>query len=237
MTTSATPGRRLAGLRLRPVGRTGLLLCALGAAGGGWAQSAQIYSCVDVTGKKLTSDRPILECNSREQRLLNSDGSVKKVVPPTPTADERADMEAREREAAAERADRQDAMRRDRNLLARFPNEAAHRRAREAALEDVRKAVRLSEARLLDLSKERKPLMDESEFYVGKPLPSKLKLQLDANDATTEAQRTLLQNQRLEIVRINERYDTELVRLRSLWSGAPPGSMGMLAGAASSAHR
>jgi len=201
--------------------------------------AAPIYTCVDAGGKRLTSDRPIIECTTREQRVLNADGSVRRIVPPTPTADERAELETRERTAAAERVARQDAVRRDRNLLIRFPNEAAHRKAREAALDDMRKAVRTSEARVALLAAERKPLLDEAEFYVGKPLPQKLRSQLDANDATTDAQRTLVQNQQAEIVRINLLYDAELERLKKLWSGAPPGSMGVLStsAAASAAAR
>jgi hypothetical protein len=199
------------------------------------AAGPPIYSCVDSSGKKVTSDRPIPECNSRDQRVLNSDGSVNRVMPPTPTADERAEIEARERDALAERALKQEAIRRDRNLLARFPNEAAHRKAREAALEDVRKSLHVSETRLAALAVERKPLMDETEFYVGKPLPLKLKSQLDANDATLEAQRALLQNQQLEMDRINKRYDDELDRLRKLWAGAQPGTIGISPVAAASA--
>ncbi len=197
----------------------------------------QIYTCTDASGKKLTSDRPIAECNSREQRVLNADGSVRRVVPPTPTADERADQEARDREAAAERATKLDAIKRDRNLLSRFPDEAAHRKARAAALDDVRKALRVSETRLGLLAAERKPLLNEAEFYLGKPLPAKLKTQLDANDASIEAQRMLAQNQQGEGVRINKLYDLELERLKKLWGGAQPGSLGSLSGAAASAPR
>ena len=192
----------------------------------------QIYTCTDASGKKLTSDRPIAECNSREQRLLNADGSVRRVVPPTPTANERADQEARDREAAAERATKLDAIKRDRNLLSRFPDEAAHRKARAAALDDVRKALRVSEARLGLLAAERRPLLDEAEFYTGKPLPGKLKTQLDANDASIEAQRMLAQNQQGEGVRINKLYDLELERLKKLWGGAQPGSLGSMAATA-----
>ena len=66
--------------------------------------------------------------------MLNRDGSLRAVVPPTLTADERAEKEARDRAAAeAEAAAQADAVRRDRNLMARYPNEAAHNRAREAA--------------------------------------------------------------------------------------------------------
>jgi hypothetical protein len=38
----------------------------------------------------------------------------------------------------------------------------------------------------------------------------------------------LIQNQQAEIVRINALFDTELARLKQLWAGAPPGSMGAL---------
>ena len=207
-----------------------LLLClAAPLAGGAWAAAAPIYSCVDASGKKLTSDRPIAECANRDQKILNADGSVRKVVPPTPTADETAEAELAARRATAERAAQQDAVRRDRNLMLRFPNEAAHRKAREAALDDVRKAVRTSEERLKLLAIERKPLLDEAEFYPNGQLPAKLRQALDANDATVEAQRTLVQNQQAEVGRINTLFDVELQRLRRLWGGAQPGSMGVLA--------
>ena len=206
--------------RARP--RCCLLVAALlaaGMAGAVRAQGALIYSCVDASGKRLTSDRPITECNAREQRVLN------------------ADAEARERDASAERAARQDAIRRDRNLIVRFPDEAAHRKARESALDDVRKALRLSEARVALLQAERKPLMDEAEFYVGNKMPQKLRGQIDANDASLEAQRALVQNQQLEAVRINKLYDAELERVKKLWNGAPPGSMGAIAAQGTAAPR
>ena len=188
----------------------------------------QIYTCIDASGRKLTSDRPIAACNEREQRVLNADGSVRRVVQPTPTADERAEREAREREAAAEHAAKQDAIRRDRNLRARYPDAATHEKAREAALDDIRKAMKASQDRIALLAKERKPLLDETEFYVGKALPAKLRAQLDANDASAGAQRSLILTQQAEVVRINALYDAELERLRKLWGGAQPGSMGVL---------
>ena len=204
-----------------------LALGAVGAVGAARAAQAPIYSCVDASGKRLTSDRPIPECNSRDQRILNPDGSVRSVVPPTPTADERAEREARERQVAAARSEQQDAVRRDRNLITRFPNEAAHAKARSAALDDVRKAVLASEKRMGLLAAERKPLLDDAEFYIGKPLPARLRQQLDANDATTDAQRSLIQDQQTELVRINALFDAELARLRRLWAGAPAGSLGL----------
>src|SRR4051812_42409774 len=94
------------------VGRRAPWLLAAGLLAAGAAQAATIYTCVDANGKKHTSDRPIVECTTRDQRVLNSDGSVKQIVPPTLTADERAEQEARERQAAIERAQQQDTIRR-----------------------------------------------------------------------------------------------------------------------------
>lgn len=211
--------------RAAAIALAGILIAAvqpvLAQAGGG----RQIFSCVDASGKKLTSDRSIPECHGRDQRVLNPDGSVNRVLPPTPTAEERADMEERERQEATARSMRNEAIRRDRNLMTRYPSEIAHRGAREKALEDVRNSVRISEARVALLMAGRKPLLDEAEFYVGKQLPNKLKLQLDANDASLAAQRALIQNQQTEASRINALFDVELLRLRKLWAGAPAGSV------------
>jgi hypothetical protein len=192
--------------------------------------SSGIYTCIDDRGRRLTSDRPIGECTAKEQRVLNRDGSQRAVLPPTLTAEERAVREARERDAAQARAEQADAVRRDRNLVARFPDEASHQKSREAALDTVRVAIKSTELRLKDLASERKPLNDEAEFYQGKVLPAKLKTAMDANDAAIEAQRSAVANQQAELARINTLFDAELDRLRKLWTGMPAGSMGLLPG-------
>jgi hypothetical protein len=185
-----------------------------------------IYTCIDDRGRRLTADRPIAECRHKEQQILNRDGSVRRILPPTLTAEERAEKEARDRAAAEARAAAADAVRRDRNLMARFPDEGAHQRARVAALDTVRLAMRATELRLRELQAARKPLLDEAEFYAGKALPPKLRGALDANDAAVEAQRGASATQQAELERINRLYDAELERLRRLWAGAPPGSLG-----------
>jgi hypothetical protein len=215
---------------MRTIRLTAVLALAFCAGAPAWAQPAPagraIFTCTDAAGKKQTSDRLIAECVGREQRVLNADGSLNRIVPPTLTADERAQVDAREREATAAREAAREAMRRDRNLMSRFPNEAAHRKARDAALDNVQKSLRLSEARLVTLAKERKPLLTEAEFYAGKRVPANLKAQLEANDASAEAQRSLVQNLQIEAARIDKTFDVELDRLRQLWAGAPAGSPG-----------
>jgi hypothetical protein len=187
----------------------------------------QVFTCVNAAGRTLTSDRMIGDCMDREQRVLSQDGTLLRVVPPSLTADERAEKEARDRKAAAEREAKSEAVRRDRNLVQRFPNAAAHQKAREQALEVTQFAITQSEARLADLDRERKPLMEETEFYKGKSVPGKLKGQLDANDAATTAQKELLVQQKAELDRASKLYDVELAHLKKLWAGALPGSLQM----------
>jgi hypothetical protein len=197
------------------------------------APKVTIYQC-DLNGKKVTSDRPIPECNNKEQRQLNTDGSLNRIIAPTLTDDERAEKERLEREAEVARVAKNDAIRRDRNLMQRFPNEAEHRKARAKALDDIRASAKNSEARIALLVAEKKKLDDEKLFYindhVNKNLPSQLKQKLDANDAALDAQKSLAQNQDAEVVRINRLFDAELARLRKLWAGTQPGSLGPVPG-------
>ena len=227
----------MSGFRTRspPAGRLwlGLVATCVAAFGfGGVAESNQaptaIYSCIDSKGRRVTADRPIAECSGKEQQILNRDGSPRGVLPPTLTAEERLEKEARERAEAEQRAAQVDAVRRDRNLMTRYPSEASHNRAREASVGTVRQAMKASEIRLSELAQERKPLRDEAEFYQGKQLPGKLKAAVDANDAAVDAQRAAGTTQEAELDRINTLYDAELNRLRRLWSGASPGSLGPL---------
>ena len=189
------------------------------------ASAPGIYSCTDANGKRLTSDRPIAECLDREQRLLNRDGSLRTVLPARMSAQERAQQEAHKREWAQAEAAKKDAIRRDRNLLMRYPNASAHSKARQAAMDDLLAGIRQSERRVQELRNERKPLDAEAEFYQGKRLPNMLRSQIEANDAQQQAQLDIIHQQRAEMARLNAIYDAELSRLQQMWSGSAPGAL------------
>lgn len=189
-----------------------------------------IYSCTGPDGKPILGDRRIAECMDREQKELNKDGSVRRHVPPPPTADERARMDADLERMREERATKDEAAKYDQLLKRRYPNEPAHERARQSASERLRSAVSSSEQRLRELAVERQKLNDEAEFYKGRRRPDRLRQQIDANDAATAAQRQLLKHQQEQIDDMNRQYDTELDRLRKLWNGAPSGSVGPVPG-------
>jgi hypothetical protein len=199
-----------------------LAVCTGAASAQSAGGSGGIYSCSDVDGKRIRSDRPIVGCVG-EQVLHNNDGSLKRVIPRASTEEERAAEETRKRDAEAATRTRQTEDRADRGLLHRYPDRAHHDLDRKAALDSARAAIRGSETRIAELTRQRKPLLDEVEFYAGKPLPGKLKGALDANDAALGAQKSLIQNQQGEVVRIDKLYDEQLVRLNKLWGVKPAG--------------
>ena len=175
------------------------------------------YSCISPQGERLSRDRLIEECSGVEQTVRRSDGRIER-IPPAPSADEIARREAEKERVELERQKKIKEDRADRLLVSRFPNEAAHAASRKDALAGADSAIRVAKARIVALEGERKKLGDEAEFYPdGRPLPTKLKSDIDRNDAALKAQRAFLQNQQGEQARVNELYDEQLTKLKKLW--------------------
>jgi hypothetical protein len=188
----------------------------------GSAGPGHIYTCVDAQGRRLTSDRPIAACIDREQRELSSSGTVKRVIPPTPTADELAVLEAK-RKAEAEREARiNEERRKERALLSRYPSEEAHQRERLKALEQVEAVQAAIQKRGEELAKQRKTIDDEMGFYAKDPskAPAWLRHKLKENQTQAQAQAQALLQQAGERQRVSDRFDAELVQLRKLWAEA-----------------
>ncbi|MFC7409522.1 DUF4124 domain-containing protein [Hydrogenophaga atypica] len=202
------------------------IACALALAWcyGGLAQAA-IFTCVDAQGRRITSDRPIAACMDREQRELSPSGSVRRVIPPEPTAEERAALDAK-RKADAERDARlNEEKRRERALLSRYPNEAAHQRERVKALESVDAVEAAIHHRIEELVKQRAKLNEEMAFYAKDPAktPPLLKRQFNDNKNLVSAQQSALKQQAEERQRVSERFDAELAQLRKLWAQSAAG--------------
>jgi len=181
--------------------------------------SSGIFSCTDARGRKLTSDRPIPECVDREQRLLNPSGTVRARIGPTQTAQERADAEAKEKEAERARVLQVEERRRERALLIRYPSRQVHDKERAEALEQVAAVMQTAHKRVDDLQQSRQRIDAEMEFYKKDPsrAPPALRRQMEDIDRNTKEQKRFLGEQDNEVRRINARFDEELARLNELW--------------------
>lgn len=191
-----------------------------------WAQKPTqqggIYTCIDNQGRRLTSDRPIMSCLDREQRELNSSGTVRRVVPPVMTAAERDAQETRRRQEQEQIQHERNQARRDSALLIRYPSRAAHEEGRRAALTQTQVVVEAAQRNLALLADERKQLEQEMEFYAKDPskAPGKLRRALELNDESVKQQQRTILGQKAERDRINAQFDDEARRLAPGWQAA-----------------
>lgn len=178
-----------------------------------------IYTCVDSRGQRLTADRPIADCLDREQQQLGSNGLVRRVIPPSYTAQERAELETRRQQEAEQQARVAEDQRRERALLLRYPSQALHDRQRTETLAQVDAVMASLHQRQETLQAQRKGIDTELEFYKNDPAhaPAWLRRQLEDNQQLLQAQQRYLDEQVQEKRRINARFDDELNRLRRLW--------------------
>lgn len=200
--------------------------CVAVASLGGAAWAQQIYTCVDAKGRKITADRPIAECTDRTQQELNRTGTVKRQLGPSLTAKERAAQEARDRLAEEVRAREAEEKRRDRALLLRYPSRAVHEQERATALKQVDEVIKASSKRSAELAEQRQAINADMEFYAKNPAkaPLRLKRRIEENDGSVAVQKRFVADQDQEKLRINQRFDEELVKLNRLWAlggGAP----------------
>lgn len=179
-----------------------------------------IYSCVDGKGRRLTSDRPIPECLDREQRQLGSSGVVKRVVPPSYTAEERARIDDQKKTEEMQRARVAEEKRRDRALMVRYPTQAMHDKERADALLQIDEVVHAVSRRVDALGRQRQEIDTELEFYQGdvKKAPAWLQRKLEDNVQQVQIQKRFLADQEQEKQRINRRFDEERAKLRQLWA-------------------
>lgn len=194
-----------------------LLLAAIAAvvlvAGAGSAL-AKIRRCVNpVTHKVSMSD---LDCPADR----------------APTPVETAASEQAEKEAIKVREIRRVAERADLQLFGKFPDEATVRAAYVAELQAVNDKLRIATRRLGGLVDERKPIDEERQFFVNKPLSPQLQRSLDRSEAQFAASATVFRELQADIEGIVTKYGRWHDRLVKLWAGQYAGSMGLLDGAA-----
>ncbi|MBU4181211.1 MAG: DUF4124 domain-containing protein [Gammaproteobacteria bacterium] len=184
------------------------------------AQGKGIYTCIDSNGRRITSDRPITECLDREQRELTGSGTVKRVVPPSYTAEERARIDAQKKAEEALQARIAEEKRRDRALLIRYPNKPVHDKERADALAQIDEVISAVNKRAQALLDQRKDISAELEFYQNdvSKAPLWLRRKLEDNEQQVAVQQRFVVEQTQEKQRLNARFDEELVKLRQLWT-------------------
>ncbi len=185
--------------------------------------SASMFVCTTPGGRTITSDRPPPECANVPIRELRADGTVRRVIEPPLSPEQRqARAEQALREQRLQDARRAQA-RQDIALLETYATEKDIEAARKAALTSRQAMIDRSNKRLEGFAAERKKLDEEGEFYVNRKVPLKLEQAIEANESLVQAEHRLIGEMQADMARINKRFDAEAERYRDLVSaGAKP---------------
>jgi hypothetical protein len=169
----------------------------------------RMYKCVDARGHVYYTQVPPRECLGRETQELNKSGSVIKKTERAPT---QAEIQAREAEkkkkAEAEERNKEE-RRKNLALLNTYSSEKDIEDQRARALKEAQGAIEATEKSIIGAHKRQKDLEAEKEFYVKKPMPAKLKQEINNVDIEIKNQTALLEAKKKEISAINAKYDED----------------------------
>lgn len=199
----------------------GVAFCSAAAVAQTQTAPREIHTCKDEKGRTLTSDRPLPECLGREQRILNPDGSVRKVIPAPLTREQRAELEQRQAAEKAAEQRRAEERRRDLMLVSNYKTEAELDQAYIRALEVPVEALKASRNRIDEFTKALTAVRKEGEFYEGKIWPIALRSKVTEIQAGIEAEQRNINNKTEDIRRVNERFSADRTRLRQLLTAQP----------------
>ena len=188
------------------------------------AQTAgRIYTCKDTSGKTITSDRPLPECQGREGRVLSKTGTTVQTIEAPLTDEQKAAREAEEEKKKETAVVRAEQLRRDKALLGTYQNLDDLESKRQRALLQVEREMRESEKRMSLLEKTEQENKQEQEFYKRKQMPVELKRRVDENEGALRAEKLLLVSKKGEIVQVNQKFDDDKRRFTELTVGPGKG--------------
>ena len=196
-----------------------LTLMALSTAAAVQAQvKAQVYTCTTVTGRKITADRPIPECMDREQRELQTTTGRVNIVKPKQTEAERwAEREAqrqteRERELALQQ------QRRDQQLLARYPDDAALEEKRSYMLDEMKKrwGPTLDEQAEINVRRKEISAAADARRKAGKAADFSSAKEAAQLERRTLQLQPMMEKAQADLDRVNHEMDADLARVRYL---------------------
>lgn len=179
------------------------------------------FACKPSNSATIYRDYLPSECKDVEIRELNSDGSLKRVIPAPLT-------EAQKKEKAKKEKDRQVCAQQNKTqndkdvaLKTRYEHEEDLQEARYQALGNELRQVDRANERMREILQEGMDLSQQARFYdPPHQMPVDLKSNRDVNSRLEKDQLHVILDVVLGIQRINDAYDADLRRYRELMSGA-----------------
>lgn len=178
------------------------------------------YTCTDSHGRRLISDRPIPECQDREQRILGPSGVERGRIAPVLTDQEKLEEAERSLRTRDEHLRTREQQRLDYALVQRYPTREVHDAERRAQLQQLEELQALARTRLNDLDAVRLQAYKDLAPYQARreQPPPALRQAMEKAEAEVAAQKRSIENHELNRQRVLLRFDDELKRLKKLWA-------------------
>lgn len=185
------------------------------------ATAANLFCCVDASGKQACGDILPQACYGRAYRELGTDGRTLRNVEAPLTAEQREQRAREEEQRKIEAAALKEKQRKDQALLNTYGSEKDIEAMRLRAQEDVQKSIKDAEKQIATIRERRKKFENEAEFYKKKTLPADVQKGLRDADSEIKAQESVIDSKKKELDIIRVKYDEDLKRYRELSSRKP----------------
>jgi uncharacterized protein involved in type VI secretion and phage assembly len=199
-----------------------MFVVAIAATSGLSFAQTRIYTCKDASGKTITSDRPLPECQGREGRVLSGQGATVQKIDAPLTPEQIAAREAEQQKKREEEERRREQLRKDKALLNTYSSLDDIESKRQRALAQVEREMRESERRVSLLERQASENRAEAEFYKKKALPPELKRRVDENEAALKAEKGLHGSKKGEVGHVNVKFDEDRKRYIELTGSVAP---------------
>jgi hypothetical protein len=178
------------------------------------------FTCKPPGSTTIYRDYLPSECKNVEIRELNSDGSLKRVIPAPLTEEQKKEKAKKENDQQACRLQNKGQNDEDEALRTRYEHEEDLQEARYQALGDQLRQVDRANERMKKILREGMNLSQRARFYeLPHQMPVDLKSNRDVNSKLEKDQLHLILDAVSGIKRVNDTYDADLRRYRELMNG------------------
>lgn len=181
------------------------------------AAHAKIFMCKDVSGRTLTSDRPIPECADRAVREYGNNGVLKRDIAAPLTAEQRRQKQVQEDRKKAELAAAEEQKKSDRALSARYRSEEDIATARKRDSDIVSEHIAQQKKSLAIADKDWKDAHAAVEAQKKKgAVPAGLQYKHDRSEKSVRELKIRLSESELELAQVHAKYDLIMQRFREI---------------------
>jgi regulator of protease activity HflC (stomatin/prohibitin superfamily) len=177
------------------------------------------YTCKPPNSTTIYRDDLPIECKDVEIREFNPDGSLRRIIPPLLTPEQKKEKAEKEKRLAACIRRNQDQERKNAALRARYNSEDDLQGARYRELARQHELIDQQRQKLAEYRSDRERLDDEKEFHEQGQLAEELKRKIDNNDDLQARTLKSIEKAEAGMQQINDRYDADLKGYRELVDG------------------